>query len=266
MKVAPVATAVLIIAIVGTIAAPGLAHKGVTSKFTYNADVHPIFVNRCSGCHIEGGVAPMSLVKYEDAFPWAESLRAELLAAYAESSDDEPAVDATADTFVKAAHRQITARELDVVLDWATGGTPEGDATATLAPTTLRNTWAAGEPHAVATLDAPYQLPADEWESTQEFLIPLQIASPRTASRLDVVPGNPAIVRTVALSLRTPDGNTRTLGTWFPRQVPQTIAVRPPIRVEPGSQIVARIHYKKTWQFEGKAMTDRSSIGLYFTD
>ena len=25
-----------------------------------------------------------------------------------------------------------------------------------------------------------------------------------------------------------------------------------------------RIHYKKTWQFEGKALTDRSTVGLYF--
>ena len=25
-----------------------------------------------------------------------------------------------------------------------------------------------------------------------------------------------------------------------------------------------RIHYKKTWQFEGQALTDRSTVGVYF--
>ena len=50
------------------------AHKAITSKFTYNADVYPVFVARCSHCHVGGGVAPMSLVSYEEAFPWAESI------------------------------------------------------------------------------------------------------------------------------------------------------------------------------------------------
>ena len=38
------------------------AHKGITSKFTYNAEVYPIFLNRCGRCHVEGGVGPMSLL------------------------------------------------------------------------------------------------------------------------------------------------------------------------------------------------------------
>ena len=48
--------------------------------------------------------------------------------------------------FVKAAHRQISARELDIVLDWATGGTPEGDKAQTPPETALRIDWALGPP------------------------------------------------------------------------------------------------------------------------
>ena len=32
----------------------------------------------------------------------------------------------------------------------------------------------------------------------------------------------------------------------------------------PGAQLGVRIHYKKTWQFEGKPLTDRSTVGVYF--
>ena len=73
--------AVALCVVIGVLmlAPAGDAHKGITSKFTYNADVYPVFLNRCGRCHIDGGVGPMSLLKYEDAFPWAESLRAELL-------------------------------------------------------------------------------------------------------------------------------------------------------------------------------------------
>ena len=56
------------------------AHKPITSKYTYNDDVFPILRDRCARCHVAGGVAPMSLMTYEEAFPWAESIRAELIA------------------------------------------------------------------------------------------------------------------------------------------------------------------------------------------
>ena len=61
---------------------PATAHKAITSKYTYNDDVFPIFRDKCASCHAPGGVAPMSLMTYDDAFPWAESIRAELVAAH----------------------------------------------------------------------------------------------------------------------------------------------------------------------------------------
>ena len=35
-------------------------------------------------------------------------------------------------------------------------------------------------------------------------------------------------------------------------------------RLPAGAAIGVRIHYKKTWQFEGKALSDRSTVGIYF--
>src|SRR5687767_11816265 len=58
---------------------PGQAHKAITSKYHFNEDVFPVVRDRCGRCHVDGGVAPMSLMTYDDAFPWAESLRIELL-------------------------------------------------------------------------------------------------------------------------------------------------------------------------------------------
>src|SRR5262249_39927492 len=31
-----------------------------------------------------------------------------------------------------------------------------------------------------------------------------------------------------------------------------------------GSQLGVRIHYKKSWQFEGQSLSDRSTVGVYF--
>lgn len=235
------------------LAPAGIAHKGITSKFTYNADVYPVFLNRCGRCHIDGGVGPMSLLKYEDAFPWAESLRAELLTATSGDLHD----------FVKAAHRQISARELDIVLDWATGGTPEGDKALTPPPTSLGIGWTAGHPDLIAQMPNPYHMNVTALEATHESALPVPTPTPVTVGRFDFLPGNAAIVRSAILSLRSPDGTSRVLGTWVPRQVPATIALKPPVRIDPGSQIVLRTHYKKTWKHEGQPMSDLSLVGLY---
>jgi hypothetical protein len=288
-SVAVVALVLLVLAL----APSGIAHKGITSKYTYNADVYPVFLNRCGRCHIDGGVGPMSLLKYEDAFPWAESLRAELLSAYpgvpadlsadlsaeARSAKGEArsakgeARSAKAEAqgakvdphdFVKAAHRQILARELDTVLDWATGGTPEGDKAQTPPETSLRIDWASGRPDLIAQMPDPYQMNAAALEAMHEATMPVPTPAPVTVGRVDLLPGNPAIIRSAVLSLRSPDGTSRVLGTWVPRQVPAAIVLKPPVRIEPGAQIVARMQYKKTWKHEGQLMSDLSLVGLYF--
>jgi hypothetical protein len=260
------AVQVIVILSVLVFAPTGRAHKGITSKFTYNADVHPVFVNRCSRCHIDGGVGPMSLVKYEDAFPWAESLRAELMSAYGDVSADARSAKVDPHDFVKAAHRQISARELDIILDWAGGGTPEGDKALTPPVPTLKIDWAAGRPDVIAKMPNRYHMNVTALEATHEAVIPMPIASPILVDRVDLLPGNAAILRSAALSLRSPDGTRRVLGTWVPRQVPVPIALTPPVRIEPGAEIVAHMQYKKTWKHEGTLMSDLSLVGLYIAD
>ena len=259
MKIAGAAFALLLAVL--ALAVTGEAHKAITSKFTYNADVYPIFLSRCGHCHVMGGVGPMSLLRYEDAFPWAEAFRTELLEA-GETGANEPN---RGEDFITTAHRELSARELDVILDWATGGTPEGDAAKAPPPVVVTNVWSHGEPHLALQVATPYEMPADAMESTQEFVLPVALTRPREVSAIDVLPGTPAIVRDVALQIRSGTNPVRTLGTWTPRQNPAPVVLRPAVSLAPGSQLVARIHYKKTWKYEGQPLTDRSTIGLYFT-
>src|ERR1019366_8717496 len=98
----------------------GEAHKAITSKYTYNDDVFPILRDRCARCHVGGGVAPMSLMTYDEAFPWAESIRAELVASHMPPWNAE-------DGFGELKHAHVLSpKELDVILTWATGGNPRG--------------------------------------------------------------------------------------------------------------------------------------------
>ena len=45
---------------------------------TFNKDVAPIFFGNCTSCHRTGEMAPMSLMTYKDARPWARSIAAKV--------------------------------------------------------------------------------------------------------------------------------------------------------------------------------------------
>ena len=38
---------------------------------TFTKDIAPIFQDKCEACHRTDSIAPMSLVTYEEARPWA---------------------------------------------------------------------------------------------------------------------------------------------------------------------------------------------------
>ena len=247
----PLAAVALSVIVLGS---SPVAHKGVTSKHTYNVDVFPIFANRCGHCHVAGGVAPMSLVTYQDAFPWAESLRAELLNLGEVEADD----------YIREAHGSLTASELDVVLDWAVGGTPEGDPARTPPPVSLKNDWAGNPPNLVLRPSAAFSVPADTMDTTHEFVLPSGASQDHGLAAIDILPGTPSMVRDVVVSIRAADGGTHLIGRWTPRQMPSAIAVSRGTILPAGADLVVRIHYKKTWKYEGQLLTDRSSLGIYF--
>ena len=47
----------------------------VPAKPTFTKDVLPIFQKSCQSCHRPGQMAPFSLLTYEDARPWARSIK-----------------------------------------------------------------------------------------------------------------------------------------------------------------------------------------------
>jgi len=244
---------------------PAGAHKAITSKYTYNDDVFPILRERCASCHVPGGVAPMSLMTYDDAFPWAESIRAELVAAHMPPWNADEGYGE-----IKRAHT-LTPKELDIILTWATGGNPRGSLDQKLPTIELKNEWKLGAPDLALKMPADFTLAADKMEDTQEFTLPTGTTEARWVRAVDLLPGTPSIVRSATIYVKTaPSGAASTtpapehvLALWLPGQDSASndgVAFKLPA----GAEIGLRVHYKKTWQFEGKALTDRSSVGVYF--
>lgn len=55
--------------------APASAQQGAMPEVTFARDIAPTLQQSCENCHRPGGVAPMSLVTYEDVRPWAQVIK-----------------------------------------------------------------------------------------------------------------------------------------------------------------------------------------------
>ena len=236
------------------------AHKPITSPFTYTADVRPILRDRCSRCHAPAGVAPMSLLTYQDAVPWGESMRAELAAGHMPPW--------RVDRGAGHIHTQtaLTARELNVLLTWITGGAPPGDLAAEPEPSPLAPAWPLGQPDAVLDLPA-FTLAADDQEHVATFTVPAG-GSGRALRAIDLLPGTPAIVRSATVEVQggTPGTSAaieRKLALWVPGDDPMPLSLGT-LRLPAHATLTVRVRYRRTWSYEGKPMTDRSRVGMYF--
>jgi len=228
MNVRGVVSIAIVLGALALVVQSGEAHKPITSKYTYNDDVFPIFKERCSRCHVPGGVAPMSLMTYEEAFPWAESIRAELVAAHMPPATVD-------ESFGDVAHaRGLSPKELDIILTWASGGNPRGSLDQQLPAVELKNDWVLGTPDLALPLPE-FTLAADTMEDTHEFTLPTGTSDARWVRAVDLLPGNPAIVRSAVVSVKgAPD---EILARWLPSQdqstVPQQTAA---FHLPPGSE------------------------------
>jgi hypothetical protein len=246
---------------------PGQAHKPITSPFTYNEDVFPIVRDRCGQCHLPGGIAPMSLMTYKDAYPWGESIRTELIA----GQMPPWSVDGGHGNIRNA--RTLTARELNILLTWASGGNPLGNADHTPPPVALARDWRLGMPDLVLPLPSEFTLPPGTTETTAEFVLPTATKEAKWVRAVDVLPGNPAVVRSATVTIKSnatsvaTDGLApeRVLAVWVPGEEPVPLRDGAAFRLPAGAELVVRVRYKKTWEYERVAMSDRSTVGLYFS-
>lgn len=244
------------LALIGTTAH---AHKAVTSRYTYSEDVFPILRDKCGRCHAEGGAAPMSLLQYKDAsggaVAWAESMREMLVSLAMPPWYADPAGPG-----VRNNHR-LTPRELDVLVTWATGGTPLGDPGKKLSAPAVTRTWPLGRPDVELPMPASHELGPGIMNDTADFALPTTLPRAAWLKAADLLPGS-QLVRRAEIGIE----NGPVLAVWEPGD---DAAAAPPgsaFRLPPAATIHLRIFYKKAWQDERQTRSDRSIVGLYFAD
>src|SRR5215213_4655474 len=97
---------------------------------TFTKDVAPIFQEKCESCHRPDSIAPMSLVTYEEARPWARSIKNRVAARQMPPWH----IDKTVGIQDFKNDRSLTDAQLDTIVRWVDGGAPKGEAADMPAP------------------------------------------------------------------------------------------------------------------------------------
>jgi hypothetical protein len=95
---------------------------------TFNQDVAPILYQNCVTCHRPGEVAPMSLLSYRAARPWARAMKTKVLAGEMPPWGADPRYG----KFRNAP--KMTSTDVATLVAWVDAGAPEGTGTPPLAP------------------------------------------------------------------------------------------------------------------------------------
>jgi hypothetical protein len=253
-----VASLASVIAFAVLVAPIAEAHKAITSPYTYNDHIFPILRDRCGRCHFEGGPTPMSLLTYNDALPWAESMREQLVGERMPAWYADPLGPAT-----KGGHT-ITPRELDMIVTWATGGTPQGDLSKRPAAVPAPPQWrsALGKPDQMIAMPEEHTVAPNIMEERADVVVPTGLTEAKWISAVDILPGNATMLREVTVRLE----NGPVLVAWVPGYEAIPAPNGTAFKLPAGAKLLLQIRYKKHYLDEQNAVKDRTTVGLYFTD
>ena len=242
------------------------AHAAGPSTFT--KDVAPILFRSCVECHRPTGMAPMSLMTYEDARPWARAIKQKVVAREMPPWGADPAVG----TFKNDISLERAA--IDTIVSWVDGGAPEG-ARADLPPApTFAEGWSIGEPDLVFTMREPIKVPADGTVPYLYVTVPTNLKEDVWIRGIEFKPTDRRVVHHIIADLEEGNGQptdpkprltrdrTRReiggLGGLVPGRLYGLYEEGVARKIPAGANIVLQMHYTT----KGQPMVDQTQIGV----
>jgi hypothetical protein len=170
--------------------ADGLAKS--KASVTFNKDVAPILFKNCVECHRPGESAPMSLLSYKDARPWARSIREKVVSREMPPWHADPRVGQFSND------PSLTQAEIDTIMAWVDGGAKEGEPRDLPPAPKFVEGWGIGQPDAILKMQEEFTLeangPADEYNF---FFIDPGFTEDKYVQMAEARPGNRKVVHHV---------------------------------------------------------------------
>jgi len=246
---------------------------------TFSKDVASILENHCQECHRPGEAAPMSLLNYQQARPWAKAIKAALLSGKMPPWPADPAYGHFSND------RSLSQQDRDTLVAWVDAGAPEGDLKDLPAPRNFVDGWNIGMPDQVIEMPTAFDVPPSGTIDYQYVILPLNLTQDTWVQAAEVRPGNRAVVHHVIAFIRDPGskwmrdkkpgeifvpeknekGERQEFGgdllAGYAPGLPATVLKPGTGRLlKAGSDVVFQLHYTAN----GKPGQDRTKVGIVF--
>ena len=132
---------------------------------TFDKDILPILQAHCQQCHRPGEVAPMSLLTYTDARPWAKAMKSAVV------TEKMPPWFADPNYGHFANDRRLSKAQIDAISAWADNGAPEGDKKDAPPPRTFQDGWNI-KPDMIIEMPKEFHVKAKGTINYQNILVP----------------------------------------------------------------------------------------------
>jgi len=250
---------------------------------TFYKDVLPILQEHCQSCHRPGEAAPMPLVTYEQAKPWAKKMAAAVEMKMMPPWFADPRFGHFAND------PSLAQEEIAAISAWTAGGAPAGDIKNAPAPRTWIDEWNIPQPDVVVKMPRPVAIPAQgEIDYTYE-IVPTHFTRDQWVQMAEVRPSSAEHVHHAVVYIRPPDSpwlrhalvgepftasmlsdpeerrqahetTSDLLLVYAPGSSPDKWADGMAKFVPAGSDLVFQMHYTTN----GKAASDETSVGIVF--
>jgi hypothetical protein len=198
------ALALAVLAVVRAVAVPVVQLDAAAARVTrhtpvtFAKDIAPILQQKCQTCHRPGSVAPMSLLTYEDARPWARAIKTKVVAR------EMPPwhIDRTVGIQEFKNDRSLTDAQVETIVQWVDAGAPLGNPKDLPAPVTWPDprAWQLaekfGEPDLIVRSE-PYTVAPRGQDKWWRPVVETGVSEPRWVRAIEVKPSFPGGRRTV---------------------------------------------------------------------
>ncbi|MCE3228561.1 MAG: Copper type ascorbate-dependent monooxygenase [Bacteroidetes bacterium] len=225
---------------------------------TWADDIAPILYNNCTSCHHTGGVAPNSLMTYNDAYNFRFMIKAYVESGYMPPWPPDP------NYRHLAFERVISNSDKAKISSWALNNGPQGNTANAPTPPTYTNnsTQLSSVDFSAKMQDYVVNTSSDLYRC---FVINTNFAQDMFASEIEVKPGDPSIVHHVLVfedttaTIKTKDSSdvgagytsffgtgssdSKLVGEWVPGTAPIKFPTNMGVRLRKNTRIVLQIHY-----------------------
>jgi hypothetical protein len=172
--------------------------KDKKEEVTFSKHVAPIFYRNCTSCHRPDELAPMSLLTYKDARPWARAIKEKVV------TREMPPWPADPHYGQFANDKRLSQSDVDTIAAWVDQGAKEGNPRDLPAAPSYNDDWRIGKPDVILSMPQEYTTAAAGSDEYLDFVIPTNFTDYKWVKAVEIHPGNKRIVHHVVAFIQTP--------------------------------------------------------------